>query len=78
MLFAGRKRMKSAILLVIVTIGNGALAGCGHELFTDTNAGPGDRRIDRYYDEDSAVKMRETRRKTEDMGFGYPAGMFQQ
>ena len=69
--------MIARILLMGLLLGCGALGGCGHELFTDANNGNG-RGIEKYYDGDSAVQEREKRRKTSEMGFGYPAGMLQQ
>ena len=71
--------MKATILtLVVVVAGGGILGGCGHELFVDANNGGPGRGIDKYYDGDSCVQTRESRRKANDMGFGYPAGLLPQ
>ena len=74
--------MKAIITLLALIIGSSFLAGCGHELFSaDANYAPSNvsgRRIDTYYEGDSAVMLREQRRKSGEMGFGYPSGAVQQ
>jgi hypothetical protein len=68
--------MMKPILLLALLVSSSFLGACGHELFT--HADTGSRRINTYYDGDSAVQTRENRRKTETTGFGYPTGAFQQ
>ncbi|MCL2641299.1 MAG: hypothetical protein FWD53_10670 [Phycisphaerales bacterium] len=46
---------------------------CGRSLFKDARSGT-DRRIDVYYEGESAVRTRESRQRTAEMGFGYPTG----
>ncbi len=67
-----------AILLIVILFASSTVAGCGHELFVESEGVGNSRRIDTYYDGDSAVQLRESRRKTSEMGFGYPTGMFEQ
>lgn len=49
--------------------------GCQHTLFVDPNERT-ESVIKRYYDDDSAERLSELRKKTADegMGFGYPTG----
>ena len=53
-----------------------ASTGCGKNLFTDSTSRDSVRRsqIDKYWGGDSAVDATNNRRKSGDMGFGYPSG----
>jgi len=68
--------MKRAVLLTCL-LASCLFPSCNRALFKDAKSGT-DRRIDVYYDGESAVRTRESRRRAEDMGFGYPTGAFQQ
>jgi len=68
--------MKRAVLLTCLLAC--LFPACGsHELFRDANTSSNARRIEVYYDGDSAVQTRENRQRTAEMGFGYPTGAFQ-
>jgi hypothetical protein len=50
-------------------------SGCGKSLFTDSSRDSVRRsQIDKYWGGDSAVEATNNRRKSGDMGFGYPSG----
>ncbi|MCL2646257.1 MAG: hypothetical protein FWD61_04520 [Phycisphaerales bacterium] len=70
--------MKRAVLLICL-FASSLFPACGnHELFMDANSSLSNRRIDSFYEGDSAVQTREARRRIEETGFGYSPGMFQQ
>lgn len=49
-----------------------AVGGCQQSLFKDSPRARNS--IDKYYGNDSAVETTENRRKSSNMGFGFPAG----
>jgi len=68
--------MNRAVLLACLLAAS-LFPACGRDLFKDKSGASG-RRIETYYDGDSAVRTREARRRADETGFGYPTGMFPQ
>ena len=63
----------SVVLLALVC----SLGGCQHSLFMGSDTYTKSV-VDRYWDGDSARATSESRQKSSDMGFGFPAGMANQ
>jgi hypothetical protein len=63
------------MILLLVCCGT-LVGGCGRNLFSESSRDSSRRaKIDRYWGGDSAIDTTASRRRSGDMGFGYPAGM---
>jgi hypothetical protein len=63
--------------MCLLIVGGSVLAtGCGKNLFSESSRDSSRRsKIEKYYGGDSAIETTAGRRKSGDMGFGYPSGM---